>query len=360
MSWFRRGSSTTIRRNVRVRPRPAEQRPSYGERIKAWWRDHDRDPEPVPVLAEDEELELEASEAPTPAWVAWLTWGTAAFCVCIVALAVLNLHEFQTRVETGVASKFEVFGNKRVTDQQVNFVSGVHWGDPLTNIDRDTVARNVEKLPWVRHAEVEAQLPNRVVFTVQEYEPYALLLGDDRLMIVDANGHVFKEATLGEAGDLPVITGFSAQLHREAHVRSLAEAQSPEQRRLQTVLRLIQAHGASPVADRFPLSELHFDAVLGTTLVSARDGAEVRLGKALAGDPERAFGLMARVLDRAQAEGQWLRYALLDDELRPERVVVRTEKASSTGGAGGAAMAALPKSATATADARVEEPQVED
>ncbi|MBM4344502.1 MAG: FtsQ-type POTRA domain-containing protein [Deltaproteobacteria bacterium] len=353
--WRGKGSSP---RNVRVRPRSVEARPGLGERLRAWWRDHDRDPEPAQTQAEEDEVELEPSEASTSAWVAWLTWGTAAFCVCIVALAVLNLHEFQTRVETGVASKFEVFGNKRVTDQQVIQLSTLRWGDALTHVDRDYVARNVEKLPWVRHADVEAQLPNRVVFTVQEYEPYALLLGDGKLMIVDANGHVFKEAELGEAGDLPVITGFSAQLHREAHVRTTAEAQSPEQRRLQTVLRLIQAHGASAIAERFPLSELHYDAVLGTTLVSARDGAEVRLGKALAGDPERAFGLMARVLDRARAEGQWLRYALLDDELRPERVVVRTERATLAGGAGGASAAALPKAVTAAAQA--EEPQIED
>ncbi len=360
MKWFGRNGKGSGTRNVRVRPRPTEVRPGMGERVKTWWRDHDRDPEPMPVFAEDDEVELEQSEAPTPAWVAWLTWGTAAFCVCIVALAMLNLHDFQTRVETNVASKFEVFGNKRVSDQQVVFISTILWGDALTSIDRDKVARNVEKLPWVRHADVEAQLPNRVVLTVQEYEPYALLLGDGKLMIVDANGHVFKEAELGEAGDLPVITGFSAQLHREAHVRSPVEAQSPEQRRLQTVLRLIQAHGASPVAERFPLSELHFDPVLGLTLVSAKDGAEVRLGKALAGDPERAFGLMARVLERAQAEGQWLRYALLDDELRPERVVVRTEKAALVGGPGGAVAAALPKAVTAAADARVDEPAVED
>lgn len=358
MSPFESNRKASSALNTRVRPRPqpdgtATPRLGVGQRLRQWWQAKGADPQPQLVDSDDDQIELVAE--PTAAWVSWLTWGTAGLCVVIVALAALNLHDFQTRVETGVASKFDTFGTKRVTTQQVILASGVHWGHPLTTIDRDTVARNIEKLPWVRHADVEAQLPNRVIFHVQEYEPYALMLGDSKMMIVDASGHVFKQAELGEAGDLPVITGFSTQLHREAHVRTAYEQATPEQRRLLGVLRLIQGHAASSVAEVFPLSEVHYDPVLGTTLISARDGAEVRMGKGIGGDPERAFGLMARVVERARSDGEWLRYALLDDELRPERVVVRTEKSARNQtvvpySAGGSALAELPKAATVAAD----------
>ena len=114
------------------------------------------------------------------------------------------------------------------------------------------------------------------------------------------------------------------------------------------LLRLLEAHAQSPLVERFPLSEVHWDAVLGITLVSARDGAEVRLGRGIEADLPRAFGNVLRVLNQADRDGEWLRYALLDDELRPDRVVVRTEPLGAAGTqAGGAAAVGLPKAATA-------------
>ncbi len=329
------------------------------ERGRTWWQGLGKE-RPAEADSDEIEIEVEADETVDGGWWSWLIWGTAALCLGIVGLAMLNLRDFQTRIETGVASKFEVKGWKRVTQQQVLGASGVRWGTPLTAIDRDTVSRAIETLPWVRQAEVEAELPNKVSFRVTEYVPYALLLGRDRLMIVDKDGFVFKEAELGEAGDLPVITGFSPTVSRDAHARGPqvepTTDQTAERRRLRTVLRLIEAHGQSNLVERFPLSEVHWDPVLGITLVSARDGAELRLGLTLGNDPNRALAVAGRVLAQADKSGEWLRYALLDDELRPDRVVVRTQAPSSL--AGGAAAAAVPKAPAA--DKKDGDPAAED
>ncbi len=345
---FQRDPKSGNTRNYRVTKPDQPKRSGMGDKLRQWWQAKNADVPAVEVERDDDEVEV--SETPAAGWMTALTWGMALLCLLIVALAVLNMHDFQTRVETGVASKFETLGAKRVTSQQVLLHSGVRWGSDLVAIDREAAARGIEKLPWVRHAEVRTQLPNKVTFLVQEYLPYALLLGDGKMMIVDANGHVFKRAELGEAGDLPVLTGFSTTLYREAHLQVAGEAPSGEQRRLRDVLRLIQAHATSPLSERFPLSEVHRDTVLGTTLVSAKDGAEIRLGKNLEADPLRAFALIGRVLDQAEKAGEWLRYALLDDELRPERIVVRTEKVSAKSAlAGGAGAVPLPKEPTRSA-----------
>lgn len=327
-------------------------RPSLAERLAQRWRDwkhRAEQPEAPEASASDE---VDEDEANGSGWWGAVAWMAAALCIGIVALASLNLHDFQTRVESGVVSKFEVVGAHRVTAQQVEKASGVRWGSALTSIDRNAVSRAIETLAWVRQAEVEAELPNKLRFVVREYQPYALLLGEGKMMIVDRDGFVFKEAELGEAGDLPVITGFSPALSRDALVKAPRSDETPEQRRLRGLLRLLEAHANSPLVERFPLSEVHWDAVLGITLVSARDGAEVRLGRGVEADPGRAFGNILRVLDQADRDGEWLRYALLDDELRPDRVVVRTEPLGATGAqAGGAAAVGLPKAATASGGA---------
>lgn len=323
-------------------------RPPMSERLaQRWqaWKSRAEQADLPEAAAADEVDEEEASRG---GWWGALAWIAAALCIGIVALASLNLHDFQTRVESGVVSKFEVVGAKRVTPQQVEKASGVRWGSALTSIDRNAVSRAIETLAWVRQAEVEAELPNKLRFVVREYQPYALLLGNGKMMIVDRDGFVFKQADLGEAGDLPVITGFSPALSRDALVKTVRADETPEQRRLRGLLRLLDAHAQSPLAERFPLSEVHWDAVLGITLVSARDGAEVRLGRGIEIDPSRAFGNILRVLNQADRDGEWLRYALLDDELRPDRVVVRTEPLGAANAqAGGAAAVGLPKAATA-------------
>lgn len=330
-------------------PSEPTERPALRQRLAASWQAWKARAEQPDLPEATPNDEVDEEEASGGGWWSALAWAAAALCIGIVALASLNLHDFQTRVESGVVSKFEVVGAKRVTPQQVEKASGVRWGSALTSIDRTAVSRAIEQLAWVRQAEVEAELPNKLRFVVREYQPYALLLGEGKMMIVDRDGFVFKQAELGEAGDLPVITGFSPALSRDALVKTLRSDETPEQRRLRSLLRLLEAHAHSPLAERFPLSEVHWDAVLGITLVSARDGAEVRLGRGIENDLSRAFGNIDRVLRQADRDGEWLRYALLDDELRPDRVVVRTEPLGAAVQAGGAAAVGLPKAATAEA-----------
>ena len=355
-------------RNQRTQERQAvakaERKPLTQRMGESWrnWKTRAEQPELPPAAASDEVDEEEVSGG---GWIGVLGWVAAFMCVGIAVMAGLNLHDFQTRVESAVVSKFEVIGAKRVSAQHVEKACGLRWGSPLTSIDRNLVARSIEKLAWVRHAEVEPELPNKVRLIVSEYQPYALLLGEGHVMIVDSAGFVFKEAELGEVGDLPVITGFAPSLTRDAHIKAAHTEETADQRRLRGILRLLEGHSQSVLAERFPLSEVHWDPVLGITLVSARDGAEVRLGHGLELDAQRAFRNILRVLDQAEREGQWLRYALLDDELRPDRVIVRTEpvghapQGSPEGGvhAGGAGAVALPKAPTATQRVAAPEPE---
>jgi hypothetical protein len=275
----------------------------------------------------------------------------ALLCLGLLAYAVANLDQYTARTQQFHVARFEVRGNQRVTNDAVIAASGVQPGSSLMAVDAVAAQRNVEKLPWVRRAKVAQVLPSTLAVEVVEYEPAALILAE-RLLLVDRSGYVFKPADRGEARELPVITGLKADLVRDAS--NVANTVTPTRRRLQELLRVIELHATSPIAQRFPLSELHWDAALGLTLVSARDGAEVRLGKAAQGDLARAFALVQRLLDRVQERGEWLRYALVDDDLRSDRAVVYATPLPDAGPLaavakpGGAAAVGLPKAGTQT------------
>jgi cell division septal protein FtsQ len=286
---------------------------------------------------------------PGSSWSRRLLWFSAVGSALLVLAVVLSMNDFLARERKGVVSRVIVMGNVRVPVVEVQSAGHSVYGQALMTLDRVAAAEAVERIPWIRQATVEPQLPDAVVIRVREYEPYALQLSDGKLYIVDKEGYVFKEASADEAFDLPILTGMKVELSRQAHVQDLqpvgeeavaatkkrvetaearkkrqeAELQRTAQRqRLLDLLKLLQAHALSPLAERFPLSEVHWDPVLGTTLVSAKDGAEVRLGRQQERDLAAAFAAVLRLLDEVEARGEWLQYALLDDDVRADRAVV--------------------------------------
>ncbi len=303
---------------------------------------------------------------PRVPWVKILGVLAAVACVAQLVYAAGSFETYIQRTQNFHVAKFEVTGQKRVDRQAIIDASGVKPGASLTSLDPVVVQRTVEALPWVRTARVEAQLPSTLVIRVSEYQPFALLLSESgKLLLVDRGGFVFKEADAGEAIDLPIVTGLSAGLSRDVPVvdqraakdnAPLTAKETPTQRRLTDLLRLIDAHTTSPLAARFPLSEVHWDPVLGTTLISANDGAEIRLGHALETDLGRAFSLVGRLLDRIDHRSEWLQYALIDDDVRQDRAVVRAvplpqkpgdelTQAGATAQVGAPAAAGVPKAA---------------
>lgn len=338
---------TNIRNARRVTRR--QRLRDVGASLKAWL---------VPGKEPLEDVDEEAEETPRLPWIRVLGVSAAVVCLALVGFVAANLGDYTDRTQNLHVAHFDIAGQKRMTREAMIAACGVTPGSSLMKVNPYEVARRLEALPWVRKATVQQVMPSTLAIQVQEYQPFALLLGKD-LSIVDRSGYVFKVAEPGEADDLPIITGFSTNLIRAGENVGVGEAirfgaETPTQRKLRDLLHLIEAHTLSPLAQRFPLSELHYDQVLGTTLISAKDGAEIRLGHAMESDLGRAFTMVGRLLDRVEARGEWLKYALMDDDLRPDRAVVQ---AVALGGdlhveplrAGGAAGAPTPDGKAAAA-----------
>ncbi len=338
-------SRPTIVRNVRNK-----RKQTLAARIAALAHDlRDRYKKPEET---DEAEQNQEDDEPRVHWATLFGFAAALVCIGLSIFVYLNFDQYTARTQQFHVAEFNVSGFKRVTKQAVIDASGVAPGSSLMGLDALQVQVNIEKLPWVRKAAVQQILPSTLAIEVMEYQPYALVLAA-KMLIVDKNGFVFKEAEVGEAGDLPIITGFPAAVTRDVHIAAQQNSSdTPTQRRLRDLLRLIDAHAQSALATRFPLSEVHYDPVLGTTLISARDGAEVRLGRMLESDVSRSFTMIGRLLDRLDDRGEALRYALLDDDVRQDRAVVASALADKSADAiqraGAPAGVALPAGATPT------------
>jgi cell division protein FtsQ len=126
-------------------------------------------------------------------------------------------------------------------------------------VDLSRVRAAFEGAPWVRHAVVQREFPNRLRVTLQEHQPVALWGGDGDARLVNSFGEVF-EANLGEVDQdsLPMLSG--------------PEGTGPE------VLAMYRAVEPLFTTMEMPVEQLALSG-RGSWSVRLEAGAEIELGR---------------------------------------------------------------------------------
>jgi cell division protein FtsQ len=139
---------------------------------------------------------------------------------------------------------------------------GSIWAVPTREI-----ARRLSDHPWIRSVSVRKALPDRLVVRVEERRPVAMV-HLDALYYVDADGTPFKRLTAHDAKDYPILTGFSRE--------DLLGRDAVTLRNFRKTLELLRMAEAGAL--RQNLSEVHFDAQDGYTLVTRDSGLQLKVG----------------------------------------------------------------------------------
>ena len=128
-----------------------------------------------------------------------------ALVIYLVVAALWNLVRLPIFALEGITVMGEVSHNNAVT-LRAN-VMGRLQGNFFT-ADLARVRSVFETVPWVRHAKVEREFPNRLRVTLQEHQPVAYWGDEGALRLLNRQGEVF-EANLGELEDerLPHLNG---------------------------------------------------------------------------------------------------------------------------------------------------------
>jgi cell division protein FtsQ len=130
--------------------------------------------------------------------------------------------------------------------------------------------------------------------------------------LASREGEIFKRFELGDPTDLPVVTGLDPD--------SVAEDREGAQATIRRALDLAAEYERSPLPARL-LEEIHVTAEGGFTLVLGKEGLSLALG----GPPfRRKLEEAAKVTAELDRRGTHAEAIMLDDDARPDRVVVRT------------------------------------
>jgi hypothetical protein len=130
----------------------------------------------------------------------WLSFFIAIFCFLDLYL-MLNVDPF-------IVHEANISGNERVTTQQIQAVLGIA-NLPSAYLDPEQIQNNIlAAFPDVLTAQVDVNIPNNVVISVDERTPVAAWQQDGQTVWVDALGYAFPPR--GQVAGLPTITAAGA------------------------------------------------------------------------------------------------------------------------------------------------------
>jgi cell division protein FtsQ len=156
-------------------------------------------------------------------------------------------YSYLTTSERFAVAEVDFEGLSRVDDEQVGALLTDLVGVNLFLAPLDAYEARLESHPRVASAELRRVVPDRIVCSIREREPVALIF-TDRFLEVDAEGVVMEEDEYTPLLDLPIITGVDGE-----DARAGERSESVSLQRALEALELCKSLGGTFAAD---ISEL--------------------------------------------------------------------------------------------------------
>ncbi len=225
--------------------------------------------------------------------------------------AALMARRYVTTSERFAVAVVQVAGNERRSTDAIVAETAIALGSNIFSIDLDAARSAILTDPWISDVVLSRRLPRTVLVQVIERRAAALVaLGDT--LLASADGEPFKKLEPGDPVDLPFITGLTAD--------NVADDREDARRTIRRGIDLAAEYEQGALAKRAPLEEVHVEPGGACTLVVGRPSMQIVLGRPpFRRKLDEAVRVVAE-LDKRRAQAVAI---MLDNEVRPERVVAR-------------------------------------
>lgn len=240
--------------------------------------------------------------------------GVLGFAL-VVGIGVTVAWAARTYVKTSprfAVTEIVATGSKRRGADELASIAGIAKGHNVFTTDLEGARARLLADPWISEATLARQLPGTLYVRVVERDAAGVLGTGDGTYLVTREGAIIKRVESGDPTDLPVVTGVSLEqltTDREGATRTVRRA-----------LDLAFDVERSPLAQRAPLEEVHVEPNGEMSLVMGKSGVRVLMGAA---PYRRKIEQAVRVLAELDRRGAKPSSIMLDNEGRPDRVVVR-------------------------------------
>jgi cell division protein FtsQ len=99
-----------------------------------------------------------------------------------------------------------ITGNGHLTDDELKTMAGLNNEQNLLRVSGSGISSKLAESPWIRSVSVRKEFPDRLLISIKEAEPFALLDMKGKLFIVDDRGTMLEELKDIAVPFLPVIS----------------------------------------------------------------------------------------------------------------------------------------------------------
>ena len=197
----------------------------------------------------------------------WLPVAAALLVLLLVGSAGAAVYSWLGRSSIFSVRDVDMNPCEHVSGDEISgILKGVAGGN-IWSLSKEEIGRRLLSHPFVKEVVVRKSFPDKLVVKIEEREPVAMI-NLDALYYVDGQGTIFKRLTAYDAKDKPILTGFSRD--------DLAAKDPVTIRNLKKTIDLLR-HAESGSLSR-NISEVHFDAQDGYTLVTRDFGLQLKIG----------------------------------------------------------------------------------
>lgn len=137
------------------------------------------------------------------------------FCLktaaCLIAVTLISLilifcHDCFTQSDCFSAKHIEITGQHRLLSKQIIKTAQIKPEINILSINLLLARKRLIAHPWIKEAEIQRELPNRISIKITEHKPFAVVdIG--RRFLVNEQGEIFKEIKNSDPKNLPIISG---------------------------------------------------------------------------------------------------------------------------------------------------------
>lgn len=147
-------------------------------------------------------------------------------------------------------SDIQVKGARKYSTQQIISASGIKTGDNLIFVDKNAVAKNITlNLPYLNDIVIEKAIPDRIIITVTESQPIAVVRFNNEWWVIDQKAKVLEKTDDSDAVKKIEVNGITPTSMTIGQTMSVDSGEQTKLKYLINVLGAIQSVNiSSPVS----------------------------------------------------------------------------------------------------------------
>jgi len=189
--------------------------------------------------------------------------------VVLMSLFFIFCHDIILQSPYFKITSLNVSGNNRLSVQEILDTARIRPDANLILVNLPLARKYLLSHPWIAEADVTRELPGKLVLSIKEHRPLAILdMG--RKFLINMEGKIFKEVSDADPVELPVIEGLDFSDLDIGDIRRSANYDA--------ALSLLEI-GRNPacILSRQQIRLIHVDREEGVTLYSAGPIQSVRI-----------------------------------------------------------------------------------